>query len=531
MRVLNDNDPEVLAFLRDPNSYPHRPAGVEELQTHGSHVFLVEREVFKVKKPVDLGFFDFSTLEKRRENCRREVVLNRRLAPTLYMGAVPITREADGRLRFDGRGEAVEWAVRMRRLPEHLMLDKMIEDGRAVSHDFDRLIRLMAPFYQRAAASPEAAQAARWGDPERVGELVRGNFDETRDLVGEVLPVAAWRKSRAAQCQFLVLGEDLLHARMREGRVVDGHGDLRMAHVCVENGIVVYDCLEFSERYRCTDIACDLAFLAMELDLAQRPDLGRHLFDAYVEHTGDAGARGVVDFYKAYRATVRAKVEGLAVIQKDIPPRDRLAARSRATRHMHLASTYADRFARPRMLLVMGLPGSGKTTAAAHLAERLGAEHLDAGAVRREIAGVPGDETVPAVWGEGLYSREWTDRAYRELSRRARGLLADGASVVVEAAAPTRAQRDLLRKAVQVAGGDFKLLVLEAGADLARERLHAAGRATRADLLPALVQAWEAPAADESPAALDASVPADALQAAALDAWKAKSGLPALPTP
>lgn len=266
---------ELIDALSRPTAYPHGPASVELVQTHLSLVFLAGDRVYKVKKPLDLGFVDYTTLERRRRFCDDEVRLNHRLAPGVYQGVVPITRDPDGRLRVDGDGETLEVAVEMLRLPRERMLDRLLAAGEIDNEQMNALAEMLALFHAEARTGEGVDE---YGTPEAVAFNVRENFEQTEAFaaepgsagaagVGTITPTLHTFLRVAAE-RFLTSEHELLQRRLRGKRIRDGHGDLHAGNVCMtDEGIRIYDRIEFAPRFRCGDVACDLAFLAMDLDL------------------------------------------------------------------------------------------------------------------------------------------------------------------------------------------------------------------------------------------------------------------------
>ncbi|MDP3759286.1 MAG: hypothetical protein Q8R01_02065 [Ramlibacter sp.] len=293
-----------VAALREPAAYPGRAQYVEVVETHMSWVFLMEQFVYKLKKPARYDGLDCSLLETRRFFCEEEVRLNRRLAAGVYLDVVALRQDGQAaRLHVDGEGEVVDWLVWMRRLPAHLMLDRLLEQGGATPAHMRRIARHLAPFYGRLAPAVT--------DPELFAGRLRREIDALERQLCErayALPAddvaAVCTRLRSA----LADGRDVLDARVRAGRVVEGHGDLRPEHVWLGEPLAIIDCLEFSAELRTLDVADELGFLALECERLGAPQLGRALFDAFAEFTGDAPDTGLVDFYQAFRACVRANI-------------------------------------------------------------------------------------------------------------------------------------------------------------------------------------------------------------------------------
>jgi uncharacterized protein len=324
---------DKLEFLRDPASYPDPTRSVEVRQTHMSCVFLTDRFVYKMKKPVKLAYLDFSTLESRRHFCLESLRLNRRLAAAVYLDVVPLTRERRGRLELAGHGEPVEWLERMLRLPDARMLDQVLLSGRDGARQAAPAARLMAAFYRRCPRLTLDPAA-------HVDATARAVDDNCRALTDPRyrLDTARVRMLQAVLQRTLTDRRDRFLRRVADGHLVEGHGDLRPEHVCLTDPPVVIDCLEFSRALRIVDPVDELAYLALECDRLGA-DLDRVLFDAYQEATGDVPPPGLTGFFKVHRAMLRAKL----AVWHPADPGDPDRWLRRAEAYLHLAATHAER--------------------------------------------------------------------------------------------------------------------------------------------------------------------------------------------
>ena len=365
----SDQDRIVQALLR-PETYPHRPSHVTHLQTHISHVFLTGGLVYKVKKPIRYDFLDFSTLAKRGYFCRQEVKLNRRLTKNLYLGVARVT-EQNGRLAVNGRGRVLEYAVLMREMPQERMMNRLLVAGQVGGKEIKDLVRILVPFYRKAQTGGAVNQDGRVAV---IRKNTEENFTETRPFVGKLVSPTDYQAVLRYTRRFIDKNQPLFEHRIAAGRIRDGHGDLHSGNICLEPKIQIYDCIEFNHRFRYSDVACDLAFLAMDLDFHGYPVLSRYLVREYVRLAQDPEAKLLMNFYKCYRACVRAKIHSFASAESEIPPQERRDHRRQARQYFQLARTYA-RADRPLPLIVFfGLMGTGKTTLAQALSRRDGLE-------------------------------------------------------------------------------------------------------------------------------------------------------------
>ncbi len=469
--------------LTDPAVYPHDPDRVSLEQTHISLVTIAPPWVYKIKKPVDLGFLDFSTREQRRHFCEEEVRLNRRLCEETYEGVVPLVETKDG-LRVDpddDRGEVVEYAVKMRYLSPDRFLDARIERGEATAADVDRVADTLCSFYRDQPSTPEVAEAG-WIENIRVS--VEENFEQTKEHVGSALSRPAYQALRYYTDRFFDQNAALFHRRRAEGFIVDGHGDLRLEHVhLTDDRVCIYDCIEFNERFRHLDVAEDVAFLAMDLDYHGRTDLANHVVTRVADALDDPHLDDLIDFYKCYRAYVRGKVEGMRAMEDEVPPAERGRSRIRAHRYYQWALRYAVAGTEPLAIVVFGRSGTGKSTQAAALANSFGWAHLSSDRVRKTRAGVPLHERPDAATREHLYSDGMSDLTYKTLRERAvqHGRRHEG--TVLDATYSDPDRREALRMALCAAGVPYAFVELTAPDDVLRDRLSSreAGSATASD--------------------------------------------------
>ncbi|MBI4605338.1 MAG: AAA family ATPase [Planctomycetes bacterium] len=517
---MNDQKP-VVELLMDPAAYPHAADRFETRETHISRVFLAGPYAYKLKKALNLGFLDYSTLELRRRLCEEEIRLNRRLAPRLYLDVVSV-REEGGRLYLALAGETagreVEPLVRMARVEPEALLDSLVAKGLATEEHIDRLLDLLVPFYRDA---PRASEAGPLGTPEALRQTLRENFLLARRFVGDLVAPSLYHTTRSGLLTFLTLREDLFRERLRGGWVRDCHGDLRAEHVAFLPECAVLDAIEFNERLRVIDVAADLAFLKMDLDFLQAPRLARRLIDRYAALAADEGIHEMLPFYVSYRAFVRGKVAGLKMAQRGRTFREREWLHARAKRHFDLAYFHALSFQRPLLIVVEGLSGTGKSTLAKLLADRLGAPLLRSDDVRKEIAGVPHEERESTVLPPECYSELFTRYTYDEMAAKARRLLVKGATVIFDATFPRKELREKARKLARACGARLVQLECRVAPEEAARRmtLRAARGADVSDataaIQPAQAAAYEPPEPGEA-VPLETSAPPEEVLGAAL---------------
>jgi aminoglycoside phosphotransferase family enzyme/predicted kinase len=428
--------PSLIATLSQPAAYPCRVSDIDVRQTHISVVFLTVDFAYKLKKPVRLSFLDFSTLDQRRHFCLEEVRLNRRLAPHVYLGVVPVAR-AGSNVAFEGTGEIIDWAVKMQRLPESSTLEHYVLNDAIHPEDIRRLAVRLARFHEQADRSDRISEFGRF---DAIAKIIRDNFTVSEPMVGKTISSRVRRRLMDLTDAELAKTEPLIEARAAQGIPCDTHGDLHLDHVYLFRDqsppadLVVVDCIEFNERFRYSDPIADVAFLAMDLDFHGRRDLSAEFLESYFEAAADSEGQRLVPLYVSYRAAVRGKVDGLQLGESEIPQSAREQALARARGHWLMAlNSLETPEKRAALVLVGGLPGSGKSTLAANLARRADFQVIRSDVVRKELAGVASTESGGSPIGEGLYTEEMTERTYAECLRRAGALLFDGERVIVDA--------------------------------------------------------------------------------------------------
>jgi len=329
---------QVIQALLDPKTYPHHPQSVSLVQTQMSLVFLTGDYVYKIKKPVDLGYLDYTTLEKRRFFCHQELALNQRLSPDVYLKVVPIVQQS-GEILLGGEGPPIEYAVKMRQLPSDRMMDVLLTRSAVTPQMVQRVAQKVASFHEQAETS---AEISRYGNLEVVQANADENFSQTEQYVGLSIYRPSYERIKTYTYGFIQQNAALFKNRVNEGRIRDCHGDLHSAHVCFVDDISIYDCIEFNDRFRYCDVAAEVAFLAMDLDYYGHADLARCFTEAYVEASRDGELVRLLDFYRCYRAYVRGKVESFKLNDPLMSQEEKARALDTARRYFDLAHSYTE---------------------------------------------------------------------------------------------------------------------------------------------------------------------------------------------
>jgi aminoglycoside phosphotransferase family enzyme len=332
----------LVAALLEPAAYPEPTKRVELIQTHISFVFLTDRFAYKVKKPVDLGFLNFTTLRRRHFYLHEELILNRRLCPEIYLAVLPIVARKAG-VKVGGKGHPLEYILQMRRLPQERMMDEVTARGELNREILDRIIARLVPFYEQAATGP---RINKFGEPAIIAYNHEENFSRTEPFVGQLLTRELFEEIRHFARTFLAKKRGLFLHRLREGRIRDCHGDLHMKNICLEDGIYIFDCIEFNPRFRYGDVAADIDFLAMDLDFRGLRELSRYFVEGFAQAARDPELLQMLDFYKCYRAYVRGKINAFAAQEPELTPEGREQARDAARAYFSLSGEYAREGAR-----------------------------------------------------------------------------------------------------------------------------------------------------------------------------------------
>ncbi len=334
--MANENLPAFIEALMQAKMYDHPVQDIQLVQTHISFVLLAGDFVYKFKKPVDFGFLDFSTLEKRRHCCRQELQLNRRLCPDIYLGLVTVTSEGDG-FALNGQGEEVETGVKMVRMPEEQMMVNLIKIDQVGQKQIDDLVDVLVPFYQQAERNQEIDG---YGSAEAVAVNVLENFEQTQGFVGngaidqhQFDTISSWAGNILAR-------KDLFDRRIAGGHIRDCHGDLYSANICLADKVYIYDCIEFNRRFRYCDVASDIAFLAMDLDYHGLQKLSDYCIDQFCARAGDQQLREMLNFYKCYRAYVRGKIGLFTAADPAVDPAVQKSCIASSARYFTLAESY-----------------------------------------------------------------------------------------------------------------------------------------------------------------------------------------------
>lgn len=430
--------------MRTPEFYPHPVHSVTVCETHISMVFLAGGVVYKIKKSVGLEFLDFTTLENRRHFCNREVALNLRLTNNVYLGVTEITQKGD-HFYLGGDGTVVEYAVRMRTLDETCSMKQLLRSGKIGNNYIDQLAMKLSEFYGSGISDRPPNMDAAF---ETIRQNCDENFEQTQPWLGSLFDGDCFQSVWSRTDAFLDRQKSLFFRRMENQRFRDCHGDLRTGHIYfTDTGIQIIDCIEFNERFRYGDTVLDLAFLHMDMECLGYPDAARTLMAAYAARADDPQLYALLDFYAAYRAVVRLKVSCFQLSDADAARR--LLLEKDIEKYFRLAYRYTLQFSRPTVWVFCGLPATGKSMLAEHLAQTLSIPLLQSDTLRKEDQRHPSSNVVP--FGSGIYRKEARDEVYARMRERAGKWLQKGDSVILDATYAHRSWRlEISRLAVSL---------------------------------------------------------------------------------
>jgi uncharacterized protein len=441
----------VCEVMTDPVFYPHQVSNIERLDTHISVVFLTGEWVYKLKKPLNLGFLDFREIDDRRKFCELEVLLNRRLSQGIYQHTVKIVENKQKKFSMEGDGKVTEYAVKMKQLPDEARLANMLRDKNITRSDLERLGEKLAFFYKKSDRSPEID---RYGQRDMIIFNSEENYRQIEPYVGVLFDGERWKFICEVNRSFLYHHHALFERRLEKGKIRDGHGDLRTDHIYFVDGIQIIDCIEFNDRFRYGDAAIDLAFLHMDMEQLGYHKQSQVILKSYVDYAQDPEIYALIDFYAAYRAIVRLKVACIRCDELETQEQKK-AIKNEINALLNQAYRYTLLFSRPTLWVFNGLPASGKSALAQRLANTLSMMVYSSDSIRKEKD--PRQELV--LYGEGKYNEKRRRRVYTKMLALAQEKLKKGRSVILDA---TYAQRVWREEVVRLASDmDSNLIFVE----------------------------------------------------------------------
>ncbi|MGB9616343.1 MAG: AAA family ATPase [Desulfomonilaceae bacterium] len=457
----------IIQAMSLPEFYPHKPGSVEVIQTHISVVFIAGDLVYKIKKPVNFGFLNFSSLTKRRHYCHQEVILNSRFSEGIYQGVVSIYKDQEG-FNLEGRGDEIEVAVLMRRIPKDRIMVNMLERDLITPDMLDRLAHRLSELHRQARTSKTIAS---YGSIPVVYQNLRENFVQTERFIPQT--ISKKRYEEIARLAYAVLSDhaDLFTERVQQGFIRDCHGDLRLDHVVFGEKIMLIDCIEFNDRFRFGDTASDLSFLLMDLDDKGYPGFSRRIQEQYAVASGDTDVVQLLPFYKSYRAFVRGKVHSFALEEPEISQADRAIHAERAKDYFSLSLAYLKPVPPPALIITCGFTGVGKSYIAAKAAQRLGIQVIRSDVLRKRLLGLFETEQRLDKYGAGIYTPSTTELIYQTMFQEAEQHLKRGDSIILDASFLKRSHRRQAAEIAQRCGAIFLIIQCAAPIEVVQQRL------------------------------------------------------------
>jgi len=447
--------------------YDHSVKNLELIETHISWVVLTGEYAYKIKKPVNFGFLDFSTLPKRHKFCEQEILLNRRLAPGVYLGVVPIVAKQD-KLCLSGRGEPIEYAVKMRQFPQSAQLDNMLVSGELKAEHIDALARVTAEFHQRAECADETTD---YGEAQVVYQPVEENFRQihehinTENYEGVLTTLAQW-----SHAEFVKLGP-LLEQRKHDGFIRQCHGDMHLRNlIWFDNQPMAFDCIEFNPYLSWIDVISEVAFLMMDLQSRNEYRLANRFINSYLQITGDYAGLELMRFYLCYRALVRAKVDALRMEQKDCPEEESVKTRTEFESYLKLATAYTHAVT-PKLIIMHGVSAVGKSTVSQELIDEMGVIRIRSDVERKRLFNVEIESSASSEVNSGLYTSQASQQTYERLSELAESVISAGYNVVVDATFLEYTQRKIFQSLAKRLNIPYIILQLTASVDVLKKRI------------------------------------------------------------
>jgi uncharacterized protein len=458
---------KLINALLNPSVYDHAVDKTELIETHISWVILTGDFVYKIKKPVNFGFLNFSTLAKRKHFCQEELRLNRRFAPELYLDVITITGTEELPL-INGKGEVLEYAVKMKQFPSQTLLSTMLDSGDLREPHIDQLARVIADFHMDASV---AEAESEFGTVASAVQPVMENFHQIRhqikdpELLSKLDMIENWSTHASEKL------EPVFRKRKQQGYIRECHGDLHLGNIILLNEKVIpFDCLEFNEKLRWIDVLSEIAFLVMDLDDHQRSDLGRRLLNNYLEQTGDYSSLAVLQYYKLYRAMVRAKVNALRLGQADITQQQIDTVLKECKAYINLGNEYIKDH-KPVLIIMHGFSGSGKTTISQFILEALPVIRIRSDVERKRLHGhKPTDSTESGI-NSGIYDQKSSEQTYDHLQRLCEHIILAGMSVIVDAAFLRAEQRQQFSKLASLLDIPFRIIDCHAERSILEQRI------------------------------------------------------------
>lgn len=463
----NQNTPSLIQSMLEPGIYDYPVENCELVETHISWVILTGEFAYKIKKPVNFGFLDFSSLDKRKFYCEEELRLNRRLAPDIYLAVTPITG-SENNPHLNGEGEILDYAVKMKQFPREIELNHVLNRGELNNQIIDSIAALIADFHQKVDIADECSD---FGEPGTVFKPIKENFDQIKERITDkttlnmLMQIEQWSDDNFNQLK------PVLKERKQHGFIRECHGDLHLRNLAwYQNKPLAFDCLEFNPDFRWIDVISEIAFLIMDLADHKQAGFAQRFLNQYLEISGDYAGCRLLTFYLVYRAMVRAKVDAIRAQQRGISPQDANNAMTDFKNYLQLALKYTQAN-KPIVMITRGVSGSGKSTITGPLSEKLGAIRIRSDVERKRLFGINPEQHEQNKIADGIYSKAATEKTYLKLLELAETVIKAGFPVIIDATFSTYTQRQLFKKLADKHQLGFVILEFTAAAETLRQRV------------------------------------------------------------
>ncbi|MFH1770925.1 MAG: AAA family ATPase [archaeon] len=452
----------IIKELSNPKVFPEKPLDVKIIQTHISVICLTGKYAYKFKKHVNFGFLDFSTLEKRKFYCEEELRLNRRLSPEIYLEMVEL-RENNGIFSINGKGKLVDYGIKMKEFSQEKIITKLVQKNLLTSEQIKQITDLLVNFYKKAKTNDKIS---KYGSVKLFKINTDENFEQTKSMIGKTISKGQFELIEKETNEFYKINSWLFEKRVKDGMIKECHGDLHTGNMFLDgNRIKIFDCIEFNERFKNSDVAADIAFLSMDMDFHGKEELSKELIINYVKKSGDWELLKVLNFYKCYRAYVRGKVTGFLLNDKNVPENEKKKITATAKNYFTLAERYAKEinyryieFKKPVVIMTSGFSATGKSFITKWFRKFFEIESLSTDIIRKELFNIPLEEKTRHGLGEGIYSPENVKKVYDELFLRCKNLVSEGKNCLLDAVFIKRALRERGMKTAMDANAEFLIL-------------------------------------------------------------------------
>ncbi|MDJ0660457.1 MAG: AAA family ATPase [Crocosphaera sp.] len=416
----------LIQALQTPNSYPHTvQTPIKVIQTHISVIFLTGNYTYKIKKPVDFGFLDYSTLKKRQHFINQELTMNQVIAPDIYLEVLPITLE-NNQVKIEGKGETIDYVLKMNQFPQDCLFINLFQAGKLEKHHLEELGKIVAAFHENTKTNNYINS---FGNIEVIKQSIDENYERTEKYIGIAQTQQQYQETKDFTDHYFEQKRDYFKQRQNEDKIRECHGDLHLKNICLwNNKIQLFDRIEFNEEFRYVDVMFDVAFTVMDLDARNRQDLSNIFLNTYLEHTGDWQGLQVLPVYLSRQSYVRAKVNSMTLDDPNISDEEHKKAKKEAQNYYHLAWKYTQQH-QGQIIMMSGLSGAGKTTVAKYLAQQINGILIRSDAVRKHLGNVSLDETGNSE----LYSEEMNQKTYETLIKLGEIVAKEGFNVILDA--------------------------------------------------------------------------------------------------